>query len=63
MTKTIVITGAGSGVGRATTEAFLANGWNVALIGRRLDALEETANGHANTACFAADISDPRDNL
>ena len=59
MTKTIVITGAGSGVGRATCHAFLNAGWNVALIGRRADALEETADGHANAACFAADISDP----
>jgi len=59
MTKTIVITGAGSGVGRATTAIFLKEGWNVALIGRRLDALEETANGHANAACYSADISDP----
>ena len=43
MTQHIAITGAGSGIGRATARAFLAAGWNVALIGRRADALEETA--------------------
>jgi NAD(P)-dependent dehydrogenase (short-subunit alcohol dehydrogenase family) len=41
--KTAVITGAGSGVGRATAVALAAQGWNVALVGRREDALLETA--------------------
>lgn len=43
MTQHIAITGAGSGIGRATARVFLAAGWTVALIGRRADALEETA--------------------
>ena len=42
MSKSIVITGAGSGVGRATALAFLNAGWGVALLSRRADALEET---------------------
>lgn len=42
MVKSIVITGAGSGVGRATAIAFLKAGWGVALLGRREDALSET---------------------
>lgn len=42
MTRSIVITGAGSGVGRATSLAFLNAGWGVTLIGRRAEALEET---------------------
>lgn len=46
MTQKIAITGAGSGIGRATARLFLAAGWQVALIGRRSDALEETAMGH-----------------
>ena len=46
MTQTIVITGAGSGIGRATAHKFLAAGWNVGLIGRRVDALVETAADH-----------------
>jgi NAD(P)-dependent dehydrogenase (short-subunit alcohol dehydrogenase family) len=46
MTQKIAITGAGSGIGRATARLFLTAGWQVALIGRRSDALEETAMGH-----------------
>jgi len=38
-----VITGAGSGIGRAAALALLKDGWSVALAGRRKDALEETA--------------------
>jgi NAD(P)-dependent dehydrogenase (short-subunit alcohol dehydrogenase family) len=38
-----VVTGAGSGVGRAVATALLQDGYSVALAGRRQDALEETA--------------------
>ena len=41
--KVIVITGAGSGIGKATALAFLEDGWRVALVGRRKESLEETA--------------------
>jgi NAD(P)-dependent dehydrogenase (short-subunit alcohol dehydrogenase family) len=41
--KTAVITGAGSGVGRATAVALAAQGWGVALVGRRESVLLETA--------------------
>jgi len=41
--KIALVTGAGSGVGRASALALAAAGWNVALVGRRKDALEETA--------------------
>ena len=37
-----IVTGAGSGIGRATALAFLDNGYRVALAGRRQDALQET---------------------
>jgi NAD(P)-dependent dehydrogenase (short-subunit alcohol dehydrogenase family) len=37
-----VVTGAGSGIGRAVALALLAEGWSVALAGRRPDALAET---------------------
>ncbi|HEY93696.1 MAG TPA: SDR family oxidoreductase [Dehalococcoidia bacterium] len=40
--KVAIITGAGSGIGRTTALAFLNNGYQVALAGRRLPALEET---------------------
>ena len=42
-TKIAVITGAGSGIGRATAHALLADGWSVVLAGRRREMLEETA--------------------
>ena len=54
MTQTIVITGAGSGIGRATAHKFLAAGWNVGLIGRRGDALVETAEGYELRCPFNA---------
>jgi NAD(P)-dependent dehydrogenase (short-subunit alcohol dehydrogenase family) len=41
--KTAVITGAGSGVGRATAVALAAQGWNVVIVGRRESVLLETA--------------------
>jgi NAD(P)-dependent dehydrogenase (short-subunit alcohol dehydrogenase family) len=43
MANTAIITGAGSGVGKATALAFLKNGWSVALAGRRAEELEKTA--------------------
>lgn len=42
MNRSAVVTGAGSGVGQATVLKLAAEGWNVALVGRRADALEET---------------------
>jgi len=41
--RSILVTGAGSGIGRATARRFMAAGWRVALLGRRRDALEDTA--------------------
>jgi NAD(P)-dependent dehydrogenase (short-subunit alcohol dehydrogenase family) len=43
MNRTAVITGAGSGVGRATAIALAKQNWRVALLGRTKAALEETA--------------------
>jgi NAD(P)-dependent dehydrogenase (short-subunit alcohol dehydrogenase family) len=59
MEKTIIITGAGSGIGRATALAFLDAGYRVGLIGRRAETLAETANGHANALVLACDVGDP----
>jgi len=55
----IMITGAGSGIGRVTARAFLAAGWSVALVGRRADALAETADGNAAGLILACDVTDP----
>ncbi|MFD5748145.1 SDR family oxidoreductase [Streptomyces sp. NPDC127033] len=38
-----VVTGAGSGIGRACSLGLLADGWTVVLTGRRAEALRETA--------------------
>ena len=43
MSKVAIVTGAGSGIGRAAALALLADGYSVGLAGRRQDALEETA--------------------
>ncbi len=59
MTQTILITGASSGIGRTTARAFLDAGWRVALVGRREDALRETAEGHdADTLILPTDVTD-----
>ena len=57
--KTILITGAGSGIGRATAQAFLSAGWRVGLIGRRADALFETAAGNAAALVLPCDVTQP----
>ncbi len=58
-----LVTGAGSGVGRAAAHALLADGWTVALTGRRREALEETASlagADAERApAIPADVGDP----
>jgi len=38
-----IVTGAGSGIGRAAALALLGDGWSVALAGRRLEPLEQVA--------------------
>ncbi len=56
--KTIVITGASSGIGWGTAEKFIAEGWNVALLARRKEALDEVAAGHGNALAVACDVTD-----
>ena len=59
---TAVITGAGSGVGRAIALKFAAEGWNVALVGRRPEPLAETtslaaAGARPRLVPFCCDVS------
>ncbi|MFT4011938.1 MAG: SDR family oxidoreductase [Paracoccus sp. (in: a-proteobacteria)] len=56
--RNILITGGGSGVGRITARHFLENGWRVGLIGRRADALAETAGGDPNALVLPCDVTD-----
>lgn len=58
MSRTILITGAGSGIGRETAQEFLKAGWKVGLIGRRKDALEETA-GISDALVLPCDVTQP----
>ncbi len=44
------VTGAGSGIGRAAARKLMNAGWQVALLGRREDALRETASLHPERA-------------
>jgi NAD(P)-dependent dehydrogenase (short-subunit alcohol dehydrogenase family) len=60
--KIAVITGAGSGIGRASALALLEAGFAVVLAGRRRAMLEETALGKApppRTLVMPTDVADP----
>jgi NAD(P)-dependent dehydrogenase (short-subunit alcohol dehydrogenase family) len=55
-----VVTGAGSGLGRSIALALLTGGWQVALAGRRADALDQTARawtGAADALAVPADVT------
>ena len=53
----LLVTGAGSGIGRAVARLFLAEGWRVALVGRRRAALEETAQGRPAALAIPCDVA------
>jgi NAD(P)-dependent dehydrogenase (short-subunit alcohol dehydrogenase family) len=59
--RVAIITGAGSGIGRASALALMAGGWSVALVGRRKETLEETAGmakgGHS--LVVPTDVTEP----
>jgi NADP-dependent 3-hydroxy acid dehydrogenase YdfG len=64
MSKTAVITGAGSGVGQAIALKLVEMGWRVAILGRRAEALQETVKlagtqGKQMLVC-PCDIGDPK---
>lgn len=56
--KSIVITGAGSGIGRRCAEVFLDAGYKVGLVGRRPVPLEDVASGQKNALVLPADVTD-----
>jgi NAD(P)-dependent dehydrogenase (short-subunit alcohol dehydrogenase family) len=60
MNKVAMITGAGTGIGRAVALALLKEGYSVALAGRRRDRLDETAaQGGSRTLVVPTDVGDP----
>ncbi|GAB2750189.1 SDR family oxidoreductase [Streptomyces bullii] len=63
--KVAVVTGAGSGIGRAVAVELLRGGWSVALAGRRTETLEETAalapEGSGASLVVRTDVSRPDD--
>ena len=56
--KSIIITGASSGIGRATAEVFLNAGWRVGLIARRTELLDEIANEFEHALALPCDVTD-----
>ncbi|MEU2736764.1 SDR family oxidoreductase [Streptomyces sp. NPDC007095] len=61
--KIAVVTGAGSGIGRAVAVELLRTGWSVALAGRKPETLEETAALalEAPSLVVRTDVSRPDD--
>ncbi|MFY9509374.1 MAG: SDR family oxidoreductase [Rubrivivax sp.] len=55
--KYALVTGAGSGIGRACALGLINDGWTVALVGRRLDALQATAALAGDAASRALPVS------
>src|SRR4051794_37383088 len=57
MDRIAVVTGAGSGIGKSVALALLADGWRVALAGRRADALQEAVREAGKAASLAIAVS------
>lgn len=58
--NTILITGGGSGIGRALAHRFHERGDFVLVAGRRRETLEETIDGRERMAAFTVDVNDAR---
>ena len=58
--KTILITGASSGIGKATAEVFLDAGWCVGLVARRAEPLEMMAAVYERAVALPGDVTDPK---
>jgi NAD(P)-dependent dehydrogenase (short-subunit alcohol dehydrogenase family) len=60
--KVAIVTGGGTGIGKAAALALLADGWRVAIAGRRqqpLDQVAAEAAAEGRTLAVATDVTDP----
>lgn len=60
--KVALVTGGGTGIGRAISKALAENGYDVVISGRRIDVLETAAaelSAHGKVRAIAADVGDP----
>ena len=65
--RTAIVTGAGSGIGRGCAQALVADGWRVAFVGRRREALDESiagcsdihGEGRDRAIAVPTDVGDP----
>lgn len=57
--KSIIVTGASSGIGLATAELFLTEGWTVGVLARREDKLKAIADRHQAAIPLVADVTEP----
>ena len=57
MSRTVLITGAGSGIGAACVQRLAAEGWQLVLVGRRREALQQVAAG-SDALVLAGDAAD-----
>ena len=62
MKKIAMVTGAGSGIGKACAHALLNDGWQVVFVGRRLEllhaAIAQAGEHAAHAVAMPADLSD-----
>lgn len=56
--RVVVVTGAGSGIGREIARRFAKSGDKVYILGRQISGLKETAKDFSDMVCITADVTD-----